>query len=174
MLERWVLFSRLTHPARPIVLRYFFLASSRLLFIPTIIPDGGSFLFNLAASAINFFTPGLFTSAIFRSLTFRTNLALPSSSFSGSGRAAPRRNASVTCSFPNTKQHNGPSESNDGTFHGLTYSSQPAAVFFTNPRTALATPASFPAFFTYASIHTRPSLPSIVGILPSSSPPRIV
>src|SRR5215475_3547698 len=68
--------------------RYFLLASFRLLSIPTIIPDGESFLFNLAAAAINFFTPGLFTSAIFRSLTFRTNLALPSSSFSGSGRAA--------------------------------------------------------------------------------------
>src|ERR1700745_410305 len=114
-------------------LRYFFLALIFLFSIPTIIPDGGFILFSFAASAINFFTPGLLTSATLRNLTFRTNRALPSNNFSGSGRAAPLRNASVTCSFPNTKQHNGPSESNDGTFHGLTYSSQPAAVFFTNP-----------------------------------------
>ena len=50
---RWVLLlPRLTHPARPIVLRYFF---SR--FLPPLIhpppssPTAGSFLFNLAASA---------------------------------------------------------------------------------------------------------------------------
>jgi hypothetical protein len=40
-------------------LRYFFLAF--LFSIPTIIPDGGSFLFSFAASAINFLTPGRFT-----------------------------------------------------------------------------------------------------------------
>jgi len=37
---------------------YFFPSCFRLLSIPTIIPDGGFFLFNFAASIINFFTPG--------------------------------------------------------------------------------------------------------------------
>src|SRR5690348_16172635 len=127
---------------------YLFLSLAFLFSIPTIMPDGGSFLFSFAASASNFFTPDLFTSATLRSLMFRTNFALPSSNFSGSGRAAPLRNASVTCSFPNTKQQNGPFESYAGTFHGLTYSSQSAAAFFTRVRKALARPVSFPAFFT--------------------------
>ena len=114
----------------------------------TIFPDGGSFLFNFAASAINLFTPGRFTSARLRTLTLRTPFALPSSSFSGSASIAPRKNASVTCSFPSTKTHSGPLESNAGVFHGLTYSSQSAAVFFTSARTAFITPEKFPAFFT--------------------------
>src|SRR5690349_16036714 len=162
--------SRLPSPRAPL---HFFPSVFRRLSIPTILPDGGSFLFNLAASAINLFTPGRFTSARLRSLTLRTPFALPSSSFSGSASIAPRKNASVTCSFLSTKTHSGPFESNAGVFHGLTYSSQSAAVFFTSARTAFITPENFPAFFTYASIHNRPSLPSMVGILPSSSPPPL-
>src|SRR5689334_5458257 len=160
--------SRLPSPRAPL---HFFPSVFRRLSIPTILPDGGSFLFNFAASAINLFTPGRFTSARLRSLTLRTPFALPSSSFSGSASIAPRKNASVTCSFPSTKTHSGPFESNAGVFHGLTYSSQSAAVFFTSARTAFMTPESLLDFFTYASIHNRPSFPSMVGMLPSLSPP---
>src|SRR6202008_2856872 len=92
----------------------------RLLSIPTIFPDGGSFLFSFTASSIRLFTPGRFTSSGLRSFTLRTPLAFPSSSFSGSGSSAPRKNASVTCSFPSTKTQRGPSESKAGVFHGLT------------------------------------------------------
>src|SRR5215467_12375635 len=104
---------------------YLFFVLGFLFSIPTIFPDGGSFLFSFAASAINFFTPGLFTSATLRSSTCRTPFPVPSSSFSGSGSAAPRMSANVTCSLPTMKQHSGPCESNDGIFHGFTYSSLP-------------------------------------------------
>src|SRR5215471_1896498 len=130
-------------------LRFYLLLVLPFLFsIPTIIPDGGSFLFSFAASASNFFTPDLFTSATLRSFTCRTPFPVPSSSFSGSGSAAPRMNANVTCSLPTRKQQSGPFESNDGIFHGFTYSSPPFSVFFTSARTAFVTPSSFPAFFT--------------------------
>src|SRR6516164_392012 len=82
---------------------YLFLVLAFLFSIPTIIPEGGSFLFSFAAAAINFFTPGLFTSATLRSLTCRTPFPVPSNSFSGSCSAAPRINANVTCSLPTMK-----------------------------------------------------------------------
>src|SRR5213082_1773292 len=69
--------SRLMSPRAPL---HFFPSVFRLLSIPTIFPDGGSFLFNFAASAINLFTPGRFTSTRLRSLTLRTPFALPSRS----------------------------------------------------------------------------------------------
>src|SRR5579885_1691699 len=102
--------------------------------------------------------------------------ALPgsSSSFPGSASAVPRRKMQLTWSLATMNPHSGPFESYEGIFHGFTYSSEPATDFFTNARTAFATPASFPAFFTYASIQTLPSFPSIVGTMPSSQAAAIL
>src|SRR5215471_13978315 len=138
-----------------------------LLFsIPTIIPEGGSFLFIFAASAISFFTPGLVTSATLRSFTWRTPLPVPSSSFSGSGSAAPRMNANVTCSSPTMKQHRGPFESNDGIFHGFTYSSPPLLSFSPVPE-----PPSLPSQASPPSSHNHQSKPLLVSPQSSASAP---
>src|SRR6266481_3832831 len=143
---------------------YLFASLPLLLFISTFIPSVGFLLFNFAASTINFFSAGLFKSPTVRTFTCRTLFPVPSSSPSGSGSAAPRKKINVTCSFPVMKPHTVPFESNDGIFHGFTYSSFPANVFFTSARKPFTTFFSLPAFSTYSSIHARPSFPSIVGI----------
>src|SRR6266481_8642391 len=143
---------------------YLFASLPLLLFISTFIPSVGFLLFNFAASTINFFSAGLFTSSAVRTFTCRPLFPVPSSNPSGSGSAAPRKKINVTCSFPVMKPHTVPFESNDGIFHGFTYSSFPAIAFFTSARKPFTTPFCFPAFSTYSSIHARPSFPSIVGI----------
>src|SRR5882762_6243274 len=143
---------------------YFFASLPLLLFISTFIPFIGFLLFNLAASTINFFSAGLFKSPTVRTFTCRTLFPVPSSNPPGSGSAAPRKKINVTCSFPVMKPHTVPFESNDGIFHGFTYSSHPAIAFLTSARKPFTTPFCFPAFSTYSSIHARPSFPSIVGI----------
>src|SRR5689334_1488637 len=107
--------------------RFFFPASfPLLLFISTFIPFICFLLFNFAASTLNFFNAGFFTSAVVRTFTCRTCFPVPSSNPSGSVSAAPRKKINVTCSFPVIKPHTVPFESNDGIFHGFTYSSHPA------------------------------------------------
>src|ERR1700722_4615297 len=150
------------------LLHFFFASLPRRLFISTFIPSIGFRLFNFAASTINFFSPGLFKPPAVRPFTCRTLFPVPSSNPSGSGSTAPRKKINVTCSFPVMKPHTVPFKSNDGIFHGFTYSSLPAIVFFTSARKPFVTPFSFPAFSTYPSIHNRPSFPSIVGIFTSS------
>src|SRR3984893_8172886 len=82
------------------LLHYFFASLPLLLFISTFIPFIGFPLFNFAASTINFFSAGLFTSPTVRTFTCRTLFPVPSSNPSGSGSAAPRKKINVTCSFP--------------------------------------------------------------------------
>src|SRR5262249_53404927 len=77
-------------------------------------------------------------------------------------RPAQERKRHMLFSYHEAAQR--PFESNEGLFHGFTYSSPPFTVFFTSSRTAFATPSNFPAFFTYALIQTPACFPSIVGI----------